>query len=66
MAALNSEFSVGSDPSFLELVKCNGDEVDLLACARDRPLGLAKCPHSEDVGVICQGMDVMYECCSIQ
>ena len=52
---VTTSFSPGSDPTFLEYTMCGGHEVDLLSCAKDRPLGLAQCPHSEDVGLICPG-----------
>ena len=53
--SINSEFSPGVDPIFLEYVGCNGDEADLLSCTREQPLGLARCPHSDDVGLVCPG-----------
>ncbi len=52
---ISSNFSTRSGPVFLELNYCVGNEMDLLSCQRNEPLGLSQCPHSKDVGLLCSG-----------
>ena len=47
-------FGVGypDQPIWLDEVKCQGTEVDLMAC-RHNPLAVHNCRHYEDASVIC-------------
>ena len=42
-------------PIYLEDVRCNGYEVNILACPHQQ-LSVHDCGHSEDVGVTCSGL----------
>ena len=42
-------------PIHLDEVKCDGSEVNILACPH-LPLGNHNCDHVEDVGVTCSGL----------
>ena len=44
-----------SYPIYLDDVKCNGSEANILACLH-LPLRDHNCSHSEDVGVMCSGL----------
>ena len=43
------------NPIYLENVRCNGYEANILACPHGQ-LSVHNCGHSEDVGVICSGL----------
>ena len=49
----------GAGPSYypihLDDVRCNGNEVNILACLH-LPISVHNCDHSEDVGVTCSGL----------
>ena len=51
-----SQFGVGTGPIFLDDLRCEPTDVDLLACDSGEPQGLARCSHSQDVGVMCPGI----------
>ena len=50
-----NQFGQGSDPIFLDQLRCRGDEDRVLECGSGRPLGLHSCSHAEDTGVRCIG-----------
>ena len=48
-------FGRGSGQILFDNVVCSGDESTLLNCEH-MPVGVHNCDHSEDAGVICDGM----------
>ena len=48
-------YTTDSGPIFLDQVDCRGNEARLLDCDRLRQLGLARCSHSSDAAVHCEG-----------
>ena len=53
-------FSEGSSrPIHLDNVACSGMESSLLDCSANA-IGVNNCDHSEDAGVLCQGMQNMH------
>ena len=54
-----SFYGDGSGPVFLDAVDCSGNELNILSCEHNRPLGLPNtdCTHSTDVGVECPGKE---------
>lgn len=42
-------------PVYLDDVRCNGDEVNILACLH-LPLSVHNCSHNENLGVTCSGL----------
>ena len=50
-----SFFGPGTGPIFLDRVNCLNSESQLLECDRNRPLGVHRCNHSQDAGVVCIG-----------
>ena len=50
-ARKNAAFGQGSDPIWLDNLKCTGSEADLTQCPSGPTAG---CDHSEDAGVVCQ------------
>ena len=51
-------FGSGLDQIWLDNSVCNGDESSLLEC-NSNPIGQHNCDHSEDAGVICNGIVVV-------
>ncbi|NXP48536.1 DMBT1 protein, partial [Heliornis fulica] len=49
-----AHFAQGSDPIWLDDVKCSGNEAALSEC-KAKPWGTHNCKHEEDAGVICSG-----------
>ena len=54
-----SYFGSGSGAIYLDSVVCNGSEGTLQQCAAN-PIGVHNCDHSEDAGVRCGGMFVLF------
>ena len=48
----------GVGPIFLSNVRCRGTELALADCPHDEPGARNHCYHSEDAGVICQGISI--------
>ena len=48
-------FGIGSGQILIDNVVCQGDESSLLECNRNS-IGIHNCEHSEDAGVICEGI----------
>lgn len=55
-------FGQGSGDVLLDDLTCTGNEQTLLDCTNrsNRPLLSSDCDHSEDAGVKCQGMYLLY------
>ena len=51
---IDSIFSAGSGPIFLDNVVCAGTEDNLLSCSHSQ-IFQHNCDHSEDVAVVCDG-----------
>ena len=47
--------SLASYPIYLDDVKCDGSEANILACSH-LPLGDHNCSHDKDTGVTCSGL----------
>ena len=56
-ARFGAIFGEGSGPIFLDDIRCNGTELQLVNC-RNRGVGVHNCEHFEDAGVVCAGMEV--------
>ena len=54
-----SYFGSGSGVIYLDSVVCNGSERTLQQCTAN-PIGVHNCDHSEDAGVKCGGMSVLF------
>ncbi len=55
-------FGAGTGPIFLDNLACSGDEETLLQCDfYSRSVGLHDCLHSQDVGVTCRGIVLMFK-----
>lgn len=65
VARVNAAFGKGTGPIFLSLLDCEGSEKGLLDCNKKASLGIARCSHSEDAGVVCPGI-YLYLCLSKQ
>ncbi|XP_048062384.1 scavenger receptor cysteine-rich type 1 protein M130-like [Megalobrama amblycephala] len=51
-------FGQGSDPIWLDDVRCSGSELSLTQCSHNT-IGIHDCSHSEDAGVVCsQGKSI--------
>ena len=46
----------GTGPTFLNDLRCTISDTNLLECPSGVQHGRATCPHSQDVGVKCQGI----------
>lgn len=57
-ALLNSEFSPGDGPIFLDRLACSGDEKNLIDCRRNSVLGRSDCSHEFEAGVRCPGKNL--------
>ena len=53
---LTSGYTVGDGPIFLSQLLCSGSEQSLLECSSGYPVGLHRCDHSMDVGLLCLGI----------
>ncbi|ROI15111.1 Deleted in malignant brain tumors 1 protein [Anabarilius grahami] len=51
-AHFQAYFGQGSDPIWLDDVRCSGSELSLTQCSRNT-IGSHNCGHSEDAGVVC-------------
>ena len=58
IAVKNGYFGEGKELILLDDVMCTGNEASLLSCPRrnNAQLYSSNCNHSEDAGVICQGL----------
>ena len=58
IAVKNAHFGEGGGLILLDDVMCRGTEADLLTCSRrnNALIATSNCDHSEDAGVICQGI----------
>ena len=56
----SAQFGEGTGAVFLEGLECVGTETSLLDCPMDTPLGTSLCDHSDDAGIRCYGMCVIY------
>ena len=67
VARVNAAFGEGTGPIFLSLLDCEGSEKGLLDCNKKAGgIGIARCSHSEDAGVVCPGTYFTYVCISKQ
>ena len=55
----NAYYGEGSGPIWLNRIYCTGTESNLLDCPREHDIGYFYyfCSHSEDVSVVCPGID---------
>ena len=51
-APKNAKYGQGSEPTWMDDVKCRGGESSLLHCSH-KGWGVENCSHSEDAGVEC-------------
>ncbi len=65
MALLNSEFSPGDGPIFLDSLECVGNEEKLIDCRRNFELGRFECSHDFEAGVKCPGTQEFYTYCNL-
>ena len=58
IAVKNAHFGEGRGLILLDDVMCRGTETELLTCSRrnNALIATSNCEHSEDAGVICQGI----------
>lgn len=62
---ITKEFGPGTGPIWLDDLDCDRTESSVFDCS-SRPIGDPNdCQHSEDVGVICQGICSNYSCMNI-
>lgn len=54
-AILGGRFGVGEGPVYLNQLRCDSDERNLLQCQSGQPHGLVTCSDSHIVGVQCPG-----------
>ena len=62
-----SSYVHGTGAIFLSNLRCSGDESAILDCYRwfNIPIGLVKCSHAQDVGVLCPGKAAKIEVVSL-
>ena len=53
-AEINSRFGAGSGPVLLSSLSCSSSDTSLLECRSVVPT--PSCDHSDDAGVVCEGM----------
>ena len=51
----SSAFGNGTGPIFFDELHCSGLESNILECESFQPLGLHRCDHGDDAGVMCSG-----------
>ena len=54
-------FGSGTGPILLDDVACSGNEIRLQDCSH-RPIGMDNCDHTEDAGVVCMSLGILYTC----
>ena len=59
IAYSNAHFGAGTGPIVLDNVECSSSAIQLLECS-SRPILTHNCQHSDDAGVGCEGMLIVY------
>ena len=54
-------FGGGTGSILLDNVGCRGNETRLQHCSH-RPIGINDCDHTEDAGVVCMSLGILYTC----